>query len=82
MMPKQNLSPYEKALVSMLFAVITLVLEVVFVYQYATSNMVKFSPTAYIRGDGAFYFVIILGLFASAYLPYAINKFRDALKDD
>ena len=81
-MQKQNLSPYEKALVSLLFAVITLVLEVVFVYQYIDSNVVKFSPTAMIRGDAAFYFIIILGLFAVWYLPYSINKFRTILKED
>ena len=81
-MQKQNLSPYEKALVGLLFAVITVVLEIVFIYQYIDSNVVKFSPTAMIRGDAAFYFLIILGLFAVFYLPHSINKFRQALKDD
>ena len=82
MMQKQNLSPYEKALVSVIFAIVTLVLEVVFIYQYATTDIVKFSPTAMISGDAAFYFVIVLGLFTAGYVPYAYTKFRDALSQD
>ena len=81
-MQKQNLSPYEKALVSLFFAVITLILEVVFVYQFITTDIVKFSPTAMISGDAAFYFVILLGIFAVGYLPHSIKKFRAALKED
>ena len=81
-MLKQNLSPYERGLVMMLFAVIAVVLEVVFIYQYINDGIVKFSPTAMISGEGAFYFVIIAGLCAVAFLPYAINLFREGLKDD
>ena len=79
---KQNLSPYEKGLVLIVFAIISVVLEVVFIYQYATTGIVKFSPTAMISGDGAFYFVILTGMLALGFLPYAINQFRDALKDE
>ena len=81
-MLKQNLSPYERGLVTMLFAVIAVVLEVVFIYQYVNSGVVTFSPTAKITGDGAFYFVVIAGLGAVAYLPHAISKFREGIKDD
>ena len=79
---KQNLSPYEKGMVLVFFAVISVILEVVFVYQYVTSGIVKFSPTATISGDGAFYFIILAGLLAAGFLPFAINKFREALKEE
>ena len=81
-MLKQNLSAYERGLVMMLFAVIAVILELVFIYQYINDGVVKFSPTAMISGDGAFYFVIIAGLFAVGFLPYAVNIFRAGIKDD
>ena len=81
-MLKQNLSPYEKGMVLVFFAVISVILEAVFIYQYVTTGVVKFSPTAIIRGDGAFYFIILAGVLATGFLPYAINQFRVALKED
>jgi hypothetical protein len=81
-LPKQKLTSYESALTSLLFAIIALILEVVFVYQYLESGVVKFSPTAMIKNDGAFYFIIIMGLFTLFYTPYAVNRFRQALSDD
>ena len=82
MLPKQKLTSYESALTSLIFGLIALVLEGFFIYQYFTTETVKFSPTAIISGDGAFYFVIIMGLFAFTYFPYALKKFIKALADD
>ena len=81
-MLKQNLSAYDKALVLVIFAVIALVLEVVFVYQYVTTGIVTFSPTAMIRGDGAFYFIIIAGIASAAFIPIAIMRFVKVLQSE
>ncbi len=79
---KQNLSPYEKGMVLVFLAVISVILEIVFVYQYLTTGIVTFSPTAMIRGDGALYFIIAAGVLVLGFIPFAFNKFREALKDD
>ena len=76
---KQNLSTYEKALVMVVLAIISIVLEGIFIYQYLTTGIVTFSPTAMISGDAAFYFLIITGVIAGGFLPYAVNQFRIAL---